>query len=274
MQNAVPRLYHAGSMSSAWCFVCFAFTVAVGCGDVTVEQPTGTGGAGASGGGDIGGGGGGLGGAGGADSSCSAIGSTPCPTDSFCSTPDGQCDAPGQCLPKPDGCFTDCTGVCGCDGNFYCNACEANAAGVGVSGETDCQPDEVVYRARLWLGGLDHLVLMKQNLTHDTCVRLFADWPTAPGTYPDVTAPDGWGVNQIEAWPSSAGCLEDEASPPPGAVSASEAHGSIDWIIEAGMFYPCFLDASVSVAFDDPPPEVLATESLLAARLPVDGGCL
>lgn len=31
-----------------------------------------------------------------------------------------------------DGCWTDCPGVTGCDGKFYCNECEANKRGIRI----------------------------------------------------------------------------------------------------------------------------------------------
>ena len=33
---------------------------------------------------------------------------------------------------KDDICPADCPGVIGCDGNFYCNECEANRQGIKV----------------------------------------------------------------------------------------------------------------------------------------------
>ena len=51
----------------------------------------------------------------------------------LCLHPSGTCGGPGVCEPRPEGCTADCPGVCGCDGTTYCNACNAAAAGVGVS---------------------------------------------------------------------------------------------------------------------------------------------
>ena len=35
-------------------------------------------------------------------------------------------------------CPADCPGVCGCDGETYCNACIANSAGIRVVGNSPC----------------------------------------------------------------------------------------------------------------------------------------
>lgn len=73
------------------------------------------------------------------DTYCGGLAGLMCPADQWCDM--GGCDFDdsfGLCRDKPQGCFTDCPGVCGCDGKFYCNACMANAAGVGVSKSTQC----------------------------------------------------------------------------------------------------------------------------------------
>ncbi|MGE0786037.1 MAG: fibrinogen-like YCDxxxxGGGW domain-containing protein [Sandaracinaceae bacterium] len=56
----------------------------------------------------------------------------------FCQFPEGVCGGPGSCEPIPDGCFGDCIGVCGCDGAFYCNACEASLVGMSVGPADFC----------------------------------------------------------------------------------------------------------------------------------------
>lgn len=33
---------------------------------------------------------------------------------------------------KKSGCLTDCPGVTGCDGKFYCNECDANKHGIKI----------------------------------------------------------------------------------------------------------------------------------------------
>lgn len=75
--------------------------------------------------------------------SCGGRGGAGCEPQDFCDyTPEAACgtfDAPGQCKPRPQGCPLDCPGVCGCDGQFYCNACAANAQGVAVSPDQSCQ---------------------------------------------------------------------------------------------------------------------------------------
>ncbi|HEY3593037.1 MAG TPA: hypothetical protein VGL13_04165 [Polyangiaceae bacterium] len=58
-------------------------------------------------------------------------------SDAFC----GAADQTGQCQPRPGACPTDCPGVCGCNGQFYCNACIAHAAGTDDSGDRSCIRD-------------------------------------------------------------------------------------------------------------------------------------
>jgi hypothetical protein len=61
----------------------------------------------------------------------------------FCNYPPemacGFSDGSGTCEPIPDACTDDVDPVCGCDGNTYFNACEANAKGVSVQSKGACQ---------------------------------------------------------------------------------------------------------------------------------------
>ena len=67
-----------------------------------------------------------------------------CDAGTYCATPDGACDAGGQCIATPDFCPEFLSPVCGCDGKTYGNSCEAAAAGVNVSSngpcDTECTP--------------------------------------------------------------------------------------------------------------------------------------
>ncbi len=86
---------------------------------------------------------GGTGGTGGGTVCGGLIGLT-CPADSFCDfDTNAQCgiaDQTGICRPRPEACLADCPGVCGCDGKFYCNACNAHGAGVDDTSDRTCVP--------------------------------------------------------------------------------------------------------------------------------------
>jgi hypothetical protein len=92
-------------------------------------------------------GGGGTGGSSSSDASgamCGGIANIQCPDPNlaYCDFDDkitcGQGDMAGTCMPRPDVCPKDCPGVCGCDGKFYCNACEAHRAGTDDSPTGTC----------------------------------------------------------------------------------------------------------------------------------------
>lgn len=111
-------------------------------GDGGTGGTTTTGGTGGTGGTVTTGGTGGTGG----NTVCGGLGNPACADAEYCDFPDdamcGAADDTGLCEPKPEGCTADCPGVCGCDGQFYCNACVAAQAGVDVDPNASCTPQE------------------------------------------------------------------------------------------------------------------------------------
>jgi len=126
---------------------CSSTDCAEATGGATCEPTGGTGGIGGAGGTTNTGGSAGTGGTAGSGGSagdpgsdgggavCGGIASLRCsePDTTFCDYEDksvcGMGDITGVCTPRPDNCTKDCPGVCGCNGMFYCNACEAQRAG-------------------------------------------------------------------------------------------------------------------------------------------------
>src|SRR5262249_13189613 len=114
-------------------------------------------------------------GAGGAPPFCAGKVGILCGLDQYChfdpSTPCGGFDAAGTCEPRPQACDADCPGVCGCDGKFYCNTCDANAAGIDVSNETACMaPDS--YTALNLFTNLPRFAILKASPQRNLCFRL------------------------------------------------------------------------------------------------------
>ncbi|MEZ4442997.1 MAG: Kazal-type serine protease inhibitor domain-containing protein [Polyangiaceae bacterium] len=74
---------------------------------------------------------------------CGGLAAIPCAFGEFCYyAPGDGCgfdDGTGICQTLPQGCTEDCPGVCGCDGQDYCNECQANAMGVSVASSGACQ---------------------------------------------------------------------------------------------------------------------------------------
>jgi hypothetical protein len=64
-----------------------------------------------------------------------------CPQGQYCSFPGIMCayGGPGRCQLRPQVCQPVRNPVCGCDGKYYANACEAHKAGVSVGMNTFCQ---------------------------------------------------------------------------------------------------------------------------------------
>jgi len=78
---------------------------------------------------------------------CGARAGDTCADDEYCKFPDGTmcdyADGTGICTPRPAGhCPTVLAPVCGCDGQTYNNACEANMGGTDVASEGVCAGSE------------------------------------------------------------------------------------------------------------------------------------
>jgi hypothetical protein len=65
-------------------------------------------------------------------------GHPPCPPSEYCDLVSDNCTGQGSCQLGPDGCDDDCPGVCGCDGQIYCNACIAQSNGTDVASSDLC----------------------------------------------------------------------------------------------------------------------------------------
>jgi hypothetical protein len=203
-------------------------------------------------------------GVGGGDGGCAS--NADCATTSFCDFPGDVCGGEGTCLPRPQGCTADCPGVCGCDGNDYCNACGAQALGVDVAGQGSCESYGAAYVA----GEVDELLLWRRSLAPPSCsVIRFWTGPPTPGI--DVLIPPPWAASGAAASPDPDDCLVPQSV---GDVQATSASGGVALEFSGpGLSIPCALVFEAELTFAEPPSWLTPSVVFELGDVPVDGGC-
>jgi hypothetical protein len=205
-------------------------------------------------------------GAGGAPTICGGKIGQPCGPNEWCHfEPSAECgnfDGTGVCQPKPGGCTDDCPGVCGCDSQFYCNACSAHEAGVDVTLDASCfAPDS--YRAVNMFTNVPRFVFLKRSPTRNLCFRLHVE--------PNVAS--GWGVTSTEVSHDVHDCDFDPGTPPAPmgeAFPGMSASGKLNFqLTPAG----CIVGIHEKAIFPNGPAWVPQTEPIEADGLGLEGGC-
>jgi hypothetical protein len=204
-----------------------------------------------------------------------------CAPDEWCQwDPPGTCgnaDGAGTCQPKPSGaCPPDCPGVCGCNGGFYCNVCEAHDAGMDVDPNGTCNvlvdaggPDPE-YRAYVLPTVDSRYVVTKAEHAADRCVVLYVTGGQL-GTF-DVQAPQGWSVERLFVSPRANDCAMNPGAlwEPPDLVLADVAEGTIT---QDKGGWPCAVNLDVTVAWPSGSPAWVPAETTLqTSSLVVMGG--
>jgi hypothetical protein len=206
---------------------------------------------------------------------CGGFAELMCDEDEFCDYPDGNCggdDSTGVCVVSSDLCTDDCPGVCGCDGKFYCNKCEAEAAGVDVREGATCPDNSAKYSALAWFGGLDHLMFRKADAARNICVEVYMARPTMNSPGFSFNLPAEWGVVSATISDQAADC--DAMGQPVGkGVNATGGMGTVTFNIPPGGFFPCDVSVQGSLSFPAGEPWVLPNEPLNAAMVVVKDGC-
>ena len=204
-----------------------------------------------------------------------------CADDEVCVfTPVGSCGnglSVGTCKPRPTGCDDDCPGVCGCDGSFFCNTCEAARAGQDVNPVISCFPDAgptATYTAFPLATGVARYVIFKADTVRDVCVRIIVEGLDS-GMYA-ISTPPGWWVGKAEITNHASDCELVNGTPPAPkdtAVQASAASGALSDAKPPPGPFPCQVSIHATLTFPAGPSWVPATESIDADALNVGGGC-
>jgi hypothetical protein len=194
--------------------------------------------------------------------------------------PPGTCSATaeGLCKPRPPSCPTSCPGVCGCNGQVYCSACEATRAGTDVAGNTACFPTGGVYTAYDLFTNVSRVVVFKADTQRNICVRItLAEGNSGSGGNFRVEMPLGWAVERAQITDHASDCSITSAGAPPtpagNVLEAAGAQGKIEFIGDAGTD-PCSLFIHASLAFDPGGFKGAPTTELLDVdNLKVAGAC-
>lgn len=215
---------------------------------------------------------------------CSASNKSACAKDEWCQyTEPGACGRAGgvgSCTPRPTVCPSACPGVCGCDGNAYCNPCEAERAGTDVAHGTACVPQGGDYAAYVLYTNVPRMALFKSDAARDVCFRIILVYTDQPKLF-GIQTPQGWGVERAEITNAASDCAMtstgDPVTPRGTTLGAAGGDGTIafpDDDAGAPGTTPCSVAVHVRLAFD-PGAFTWApgTEPLDADALTIAGAC-
>lgn len=147
------------------------------------------------------------------------------------------------------------------------------AGGMAGSGGAGGGSANASYSAYYWPGGLDHILLWKADTTNNRCFEVHIAWPYTNSPGFNVTLPAMWGVVNAMVTDNAQDCAPN-ANPMGQTFSATSAMGTADWMVQPGMYAPCFVDFQLSLAFAGAPGWVPPTELLDATMVTVQGGCI
>jgi len=221
-------------------------------------------------------------GQGGGPAFCGGKAGLPCAPGEFCAyDPPGSCgnfDNFGLCQPRPTTCNKDCSGVCGCDGQFYCNVCLAHAAGFDVSASTGCLPVDAgsaaIYSAEDLFTNLPRFAVFKADPARDLCFRLVFEADGGSGPSLGIMTPPGWALGAAEVTDHASDCkLMNGGFPPPPIGAAVQATGGSGKVNFSTNFPQCDISIHASLSFPKGAPWVPVNEPLDVDQLKVSGVC-
>jgi hypothetical protein len=218
----------------------------------------------------------GTGGAGGDTTGrCGSYPEVLCNADEFCAfDPPGECggdDEAGTCQPRPEFCTEDCPGVCGCDMKFYCNACLAHQAGVGVTSvNNSCLTNGIVSAVGLATGA-PRFMILKVDAARGLCFRLMVEGFGGPGL--GIMTSGDWSVARAEVTDHVGDCTLPNSYPDPPVGGSAEATSGTGLLTIDNPFLPCKITIHATVSFDAQAPWTPLTEPIDADQLEVSGGC-
>jgi hypothetical protein len=204
---------------------------------------------------------------------CAGKAGIPCAADEWCQFDPisvcGNADGAGTCQPKPQGCPADCPGACGCDGVFYCNACEAHASGVDVAEGQSCASTDS-YRAVSLFTNAPRFALLKASVTRNLCFRLTVQSTAGEGL---GISGDGWAVESGEITHAAGDCdIPPGPIPPPMGASAPPSSGNGLLLVSVAPGQ-CTVGIHAKLFFAGQPAWVPPAEPIDAEGLVIEGGC-
>jgi hypothetical protein len=209
---------------------------------------------------------------------CGGPEAIPCPADQYCrfnstTPPCGQWGTEGTCTPRPTGaCPPDCPGVCGCDGQFYCSACEAHSSGFDVLPGDSCAVADGAYRAVTMYTDLPRFLILKASPSRGLCFRLYVSILSGG----IGISGDGWSVDHAEATFDVADCAVGPGWPPAPLgpyVTASEGGAGNGTLTVGAAGGACAVGIHGTVQFPPGSTSDLPLEAFAADGVTVEGGC-